>query len=154
MDAVLRDGIKRDARSSKGQNDSIIAADAYLDARRPAKLRATISRQHSVYAYLSQGSEIIDIKTGNLIPISDFFRQKDQVLLKITIDLNGCFVSNLDAFDAVRHTLGHGQTDLETMAQTYWNSLVPLIGFRFGQIRRPEVMIPRDIPPDDISLAD
>jgi hypothetical protein len=155
LDEILREGIKRSDHGEK--SDSVVQrTDDCLEARIPPHLRsAGLSRHKVVYAYLSAGASLIDIRNGNAVDVNDFAMQRDLVLLRITADNELCFVSDLDAYDAVRKSVESDADDthLTQLADRYWARVLPLEEYQAGQYRRPEVMIKSDIDASSIDVV-
>jgi len=154
LDTVLREGIKRSDKGEK--SDSVVQrADECLDDRRPQDLAARgLSRRAVVYGYLSSGDKVIDIRNGGAVDVHEFTAQRDLVLLRITADSATSFVSDLDAYDAVKMCTASGADDtlLARLAERYWARIVPLDEYD-GSYRRPEVMVTSDVEPQDIEVV-
>jgi hypothetical protein len=152
LNQVLRDGIKRNDQGEK--SDSVVQrTDECLEARIPDDLRAHgLSRREVVYAYMSAGSQLIDIRNGDAVDANRFSAERDLVLLRITVDSAKCFVSDLDAYDAVKECIEAGVDDssLPGLCERYWKRVRPLTEYQPGQYRRPEIMVVSDIKPEDI----
>jgi hypothetical protein len=150
LDRVLREGIQRSQRGEKtgGQNQH---TDDYLDAHRPAD--SQLSRQGVVYAYLSIGDKLVDISSGEVVDAHRFASGRDQVLLRVGVDSTDCYVSDLDAYDAVKSALEHHDRDVEGKAKLYWYRVVPLDDYEPDAFHRPELMINADIDGRDIEVV-
>ena len=154
--SILRDGIKRTARGDKGDNSAIKRADDYLDARRPGILRDKgVSRDNNIYAYLGDDHSLVDIRSGDIVPLTQH-PDPDSSLLRLSVDPTLCYVSDLDDYDALKQAIETEAPDavLETKATAYWRALTPLTTYRPGSIRRPEVMITRDIAAENITVVE
>jgi hypothetical protein len=155
LDEILREGIKRSDHGEK--SDSVVQrTDDCLEARIPAHLRSMgLGRHNVVYAYLSAGANLIDIRNGNAVDVNDFSLQRELVLLRITADTELCFVSDLDAYDAVRKCVESDADDtlLTQLADRYWARVIPFEDYRAGQYRRPEVMIKSDVDASSIDVV-
>jgi hypothetical protein len=155
LDGILREGIKRSDHGEK--SDSVVQrTDECLEHRIPAHLSSGgLSRDKVVYGYLSAGANLIDIRDGNAIDVNDFASERDLVLLRITADSELCFVSDLDAYDAVRLCVESDADDtlLTQLADRYWARVLPLEEYQPGQYRRPEVMIKSDIDATNIDVV-
>jgi hypothetical protein len=154
LDTVLRDGVKRSTHGEK--SDSLVKkADDYLDRLRPEHLPSELSRANAVYGYLSDHDKLIDIQDGAPVDVKEFAVQRSQVLLRMTVELDRCFVSDLDRYDAVKEALEKGDdADLEQLASRYWDRLTPLEKYAPGLIQRPEAMITHDVAPSDITVVE
>jgi hypothetical protein len=143
-------GLQKSSRGVKGRNEQVIKTDAFLDQHRPSFLKAKgVSRNHNLYGYLGDGTNLIDIQTGKLCPATRKAAEKGQVLLQVEVAVQDCWVSDLDLYDAVKNASSHPISALEHAGASYWASLQPL-GEYDGSIRRPEVMITRDVGPEHI----
>jgi hypothetical protein len=155
LDEIRREGIKRSDHGEK--TDSVVQrTDECLEARIPARLSSRgLSRHEVVYGYLSSGTSLIDIRNGNAVDVNDFSLQRDLVLLRITADAELCFVSDLDAYDAVKMCVESDADDtlLRRLADRYWAHVVALEEYQAGQYRRPEVMITSDIDTSKIDVV-
>jgi hypothetical protein len=155
LDEIRREGIKRSDHGEK--TDSVVQrTDECLEARIPSRLSSTgLSRHNVVYGYLSAGANLIDIRNGNAVEVNDFSLQRDLVLLRITADSELCFVSDLDAYDAVRLCVESDADDtvLTQLADRYWARVLPLEEYQAGRYRRPEVMIKSDVDAKDIAVV-
>ncbi|HEX8389885.1 MAG TPA: hypothetical protein VF597_00500 [Candidatus Saccharimonadales bacterium] len=70
---VLKHGLKRTSRGDKGDDQSIIKTDEFLDAHCPAELKDRgVSRDDNVYAYVCVDDAIVDITDGSIVPLKDF----------------------------------------------------------------------------------
>lgn len=147
---ILKEGMKRTSRGEKGDDESIVRTDKFLDAYRPDDLVASkVSRDDNVYAYLGSGGQVVDITSGELVELEMFIDRAEGEVLSFEVDATRCFVSDLDIYDGIKKAVENGMENIQ-MAQHYWESLVSLADYKLGQIRRPEAMIPYDIPPEAI----
>jgi hypothetical protein len=155
IESILRDGLKTHLRGDKESNTAIAQADAYLDDHRPESIvKANVSRQNNAYGYVGVGQDqAIDITDGSIISVHDLSASEQQILVKLDVDANRCFVSNLDAFDAVKsaHSNAFDERHLQQLSDQYWRSIVPLPQFDITKTPRPEVMITYDVPPENIT---
>lgn len=151
---TLAHGLKRTARGEKGAKGDIVQTDTYLDDHRPANIsQQGISRDDNLYAFIGTGDSLIDITNGATVQIQDYPLQ-DSRLLRLNINTDCCYVSDLDLYDAVKAAVANHETaTLAELADDYWAHLVPLADFAIGDITRPEIMITQDIDPSDISLV-
>lgn len=146
LDNILRKGI--DPTDSGAKTDKLIArTDEYLDAHKATSFN--ISRQASVYAYVVRDGFVYDITDGKKIAESAFICEHAGELLRLEIATERCYVSDTDAFDAVKDALqtGNDTATIEQLAGHYWDRIVPLDTFDFHSVRRPELMIPHAIKP-------
>jgi hypothetical protein len=150
-DALARvkiDGLKRASRGEKGKDKLIIHTNEFLDKHCPPHLHAAgVSRHNNIYGYLGTKSSIIDIQDGSLIPLSEKGNQNNLVLLRLELNIQHCWVSDLDMYDKVRDVIAKKQPTekILQLCRHYWNALQPLKTYK-KNIRRPEVMITYDIP--------
>jgi hypothetical protein len=154
-DALTR-GLDCTSRGAKGADESIKQADAFLDDHRPAKLvEANVSRNNNLYAYVASDEGVVDIQNGKVVSLQTFIEHDDQISLRITVDPQKCYVSDLDQYDRVKRALQNNEAiDLSGLAKQYWASLIPLRTFTMGAIERPEIMITYSIPPQDIEALE
>ena len=156
LDTILQNGLMRSSTGSKTNDIAIVKTDQLLDSYRPDNLRnAGVSRQNNLYGYFTVDNKIADIITGQLVELSDFIAKSKHAVLRLTIAPNYCYVSDLDLYDNVRIIIEANNHDptLSDLAKSYWDSLLPLIGFEKSMINRPEIMITYDINPHDITVA-
>ena len=152
LSSVLSDGLKRTSRGAKTDDKAIVKTDKLLDAHCPEHLRAAgLSRQENIYGYLGTESSVSDIKDGSATSISKKRDQNDQVLLRLIVDTQRCWVSDLDKYDAMKTALMNKspQQTLLELCDNYWNSLQPLDTYN-ADMQRPEVMITYNLPPSNI----
>jgi hypothetical protein len=151
---ILRHGLKCTERGEKSNDESIIQADHYLDKHRPSKLKkAGLSRSSAVYAFIGTTDTIIDIKNGTIIPLNAYSAKSESAIVRLDVEVEFCYVSDLDKYDAVKSALSDGNELLAyNLAQEYWNSIIPFATFQPDDIARPEVMIIRDVPPDKLFI--
>jgi len=138
LDVVLHKGLIRTSRGDKGDDRAIIATDRFLDARRPLSLKQQgASREHNVYAYFQLDNLIIDIADGSPIPIDKFIARSKHQVLELDIDPQRCFVSDLDAFDALKSAIeaNANEPTLEQLAKNYWSTVIRLIDFSPPTVR-------------------
>jgi hypothetical protein len=155
LDAVLRHGLKCDDDGEK--SDQVVRrTDDCLETRKPAHLADRgVERSRAVYGYLAVGSNLVDISTGNAVDAAEFAARRDQILLRITADCADCYVSDLDAYDAVKMCVSSDAEDslLSRLAQRYWTRVIPFEEYRPGLYRRPEVMVCNDVDGQDIEVV-
>lgn len=152
-DSILEDGLKRTSRGEKGDDSAIIRTDKFLDDLRPDNLiKAGVSRDDNLYMYLSHKDKIVDIETGEAVELTEFMNQAEGAVLKVEADARRCFVSDLDIYDKIKKAI-ENKDYAEATAKKYWSTLVPLDNYKPGQIKRPEVMITYDIPPEAIEIV-
>jgi hypothetical protein len=152
---VLQQGIKCSNQGEK--TDSVVQrTDECLETRMPQQLSASgLSRRQVVYGYLAVGDQLIDIRTGEAVDTEGFASQRDLTLLRITADAADCYVSDLDAYDAVKMCVESGADDtlLARLADRYWSRVLPLEAYQAGSYRRPEVMVTHDVLAEDIEVV-
>jgi hypothetical protein len=154
LDEVLRSGIKRTGDGEKTDGD-IHRTDELLDSRIPAELAERgVTRRSVVYGYLSSGDDLVDIRDGRVVDPAQFSAHREQILLRIVADTAVCFVSDLDAYDAVKMCVESDADDamLGRLADRYWARVVPFTQYEAGSYRRPEVMAAEDIAPENIEV--
>lgn len=155
LQSVIKHGLKRKGRGEKG-NDSLIAkTDQFLDSLCPVYLRqAGVSRDDNLYAYLSFDGRVTDITSGNDKSVDTLIENSKQAVLKLAIEPDVCYVSDLELYDQVKKAINDGEKaeKLVDLAERYWKEVVPLSRFNRRDMRRPEVMITSDVPPDSIEL--
>ncbi|HEX2286999.1 MAG TPA: hypothetical protein VHI10_19610 [Mycobacterium sp.] len=155
MDTVLREGLQRHGQGEKTDSASK-EADNFLDSRLPSELASKgVGRQSVVYGYLSSDGKLVDIRSGAPIDIGDFASRRELTLLRMTVDSELCYVSDLNLYDRVKDAVQSAKPDeaLDEYAEHYWANVVPLDTYEPGQHRRPEVLIAGDVRPDDIEVA-
>jgi hypothetical protein len=155
LNEVLRQGIKRGTHGEKSNSDNE-NTDSFLDAHLAKTLAAQgVSRQNVVYGYLASGDKLVDIRNGELVDVKSFTAEREQLLLRILVPSSCCFVSDLDAYDAVKVAIGSNLPDIERQrrAEQYWRRVIPLTQYEGPRIRRPELMITCDIQPAWIDVV-
>ena len=152
---ALADGLKRTSRGDKGQDEAIKKTDTYLDRRRPDALRKHgVSRDDNIYAYLGTDRTMIDIRDGRTIPLAEH-PDPDSRLVMLSVDPSDCFVSDLDRYDTLRQAITDKKpVDLKALAADYWQHVIPLPDYQPGSVRRPEIMVTRDLPPASLTPID
>lgn len=155
LEQVLRAGLKRSDEGEK--SDAVVQrTDDCLEDRMPADLaRRGLSRRSVVYGFLSSGDKLVDIRDGREVGVEQFAAERELVLLRFDVDSADCFVSDLDAYDAIKVCVDSGAEDalLSRLAQRYWERVVPVDDYDPGRYRRPEVMVLNDIAAEDITIA-
>lgn len=154
LDQTLAHGLKAAARGEKGDKSDIKQTDTHLDTHRPDSIRQLgISRDDNLYAFVGTEHSLIDITNGATLPLKDY-PLEDSHLLRLDIDLDHCYVSDLDRYDAIKAAVAnHEVATLNELTDDYWAHVVPLRDFTIGEIARPEIMITQDVSPRDISLV-
>jgi hypothetical protein len=159
LDSVMQEGIKRDDYGEKSDSE-VQRTDECLESRIPAELVGQgISRHNVVYGYLSSGDKLIDIRSGAAVDIHAYSSQRDLVLLRITAESADCFVSDLDAYDAVKAGVESGAAEdaLSRLADRYWARVVPLDVYlgdhEARRYLRPEVMVANDVDANSIEVV-
>lgn len=153
---ILKEGLRRTSRGEKGNDHTIIMTDKLLDERRPARLSgAGVSRDDNLYGYIAGKDSIIDITDGKPVPVQAFIKGSKQAVLRLEVEPKRCYISDLDAYDAVADAIENGRNNAELadLAQRYWDKVILLASFSGGRIRRPEVMITYDVPPDAVEVC-
>lgn len=156
VESILQKGLKRKTSGSK--TDSLVGrTDDYLDSRIPEKYAGKgISRSNNNYGFVVDGDEVIDIYGDQRrVSTTEYVRKSEQAVLALDVDPARCYVSDLDAYDAVKEAVdqGFGEEELAQLATAYWDTLVPLEQFEPDSIKRPEVMITYDVEPAKISVV-
>lgn len=153
VDSLLRNGLKCDTSGAK--SDAIIhKLDAFLDKYIPQKLEeAGVSRSCCSYGYLGQDRYVIDIKTGQRIPLHTLTSKQDTQLFRVHVDEKSCFVSDLNSYDEIKTRLQKGVRLTHLDAHTYWSKVITLSEFTIGSIKRPEVLIPHNIAPKHLEVV-
>jgi hypothetical protein len=155
IDEILGQGIRRDKQGDK--TDHVVnKVDEFLDTHLPDGAPADLNRKNVIYAYVSHDDKVIDIKNGELVPTKAFMAKSKQTLLRMMVDAEKCYVSDLDLYDTIKRAMELGEQDstLENLANQYWQRIIPLYEFQLGAITRPEVMITYNIQPHDIQVMD
>jgi hypothetical protein len=150
-ETAIEHGLRCDVSGSK--TDGIIErTDKLLDQARPARLaQAGVSRSNNLYAYLGDDSAVIDIQNGRRVVLAEWHNSANSKLLRIEVEPSSCYVSDLDRYDAVKAQVAAGRTPDRELTLTYWKSVVPLAEFKPGSVKRPEVMVTRNITPEEIT---
>lgn len=157
LDSILQNGLLRSSTGAKTNESAIVRTDQLLDRYRPETLRsAGVGRENNIYAYFTTDNKIADIITGQLVDLPDFIANSEQAVLRLTIDPQYCYVSDLDVYDNIKLMIesdGQNEKALRDLAARYWNSLVLLPNFEQSMISRPEIMITYDINAHDITVV-
>jgi hypothetical protein len=146
------EGLQRQASGAKS-NDMSLMTDARLDDARPLYLKqAGVSRQRAIYCYLGNDTEVIDIASGNHVTLDEAKARNGHCLLRVSADPQTCWVSDLDAYDAVQQAIDQHRppVELAQLFATYWQRLQHLPGYD-GTISRPEVLVTDDISPASLT---
>lgn len=149
LDEVKSQGIKRTSKGAKSDDTAILKTDELLDAHRPLHLQAAgLSRSNSVYGYIGTESAIMDIQDGRRISLAKKRDQNNHILLRLDIGMDDCWLSDLDKYDALKHALiaGKPYKTLLALCNDYWDNVRPL-ATSGARIKRPEIMIGRDVGP-------
>lgn len=151
VDTALQRGILLGTGGDK-RDTEIHQTDEFLNKYRPSHLKQRgVDRKTNNYCYLSKGENIIDITSGEEKSLSEFLSQSKQALLQIEVDPAVCYVSDLDLYDQIKELLTKGdETNARRLAPIYWNSLQLLADYP-GGVRRPEVIVPHNIPASAIT---
>lgn len=156
LESALAKGLKRSSRGEKGDTSDIIKTDCFLDEQRPKGLsKAGVSRDDNLYAFMATDGKVISITDGSAVDINTFVKNSSKALLELSVPPQHCYVSDLNAYDAVKKAVENkaDEATLRILAKRYWEALQPMKTFKTGSIRRPEVMITKDIPPKNITLV-
>lgn len=155
-DQVVTEGIKKGASGVKTDSEKR-KVDEFLDTHPPDWAKNIgLCRADAIYAYLKTDSdEVVDIKSGEAIPVSEFMNKTKDVLLKITVDSDYCYVSDLDLYDTITRALELDEQDStrEHLADRYWERLTPIDEYQNGSITRPEMMVNYDVSPESIEVV-
>jgi hypothetical protein len=154
-DNVLNQGIKRGAEGRKNDAGKK-KVDAFLDTHMPdwAKEKQ-LSRHDAVYGYLVDGDKIVDITNGESVAVEQFIAKSHDALLRVMVDSDKCYVSDLDLYDTIIRAMELDEQDStrEHLADRYWERIVPLEKFELGMFARPEVIVTTDIEPRSIEVV-
>lgn len=152
LDQALHSGLLRHAHGAKSDQINL-KTDEVLDRFIPKRLRdAGISRKDVIYAYIGDEKSIIDITTGESLPLSTYMLKDDRTtLLELHIDFAVCYVSDLELYDRVKSYIADNSRPPQALINSYWRSVVPLADYT-QTIRRPELMITRDVQADEIAV--
>ena len=155
IDIVLEEGIKRESRGEKADDNSAARADEILDDLCPAHLKqADVSRDDNIFCYLPYQDGIVDIKDGITKTAQEISANPDESLLKVEIDPLRSYVSDVDLYDQIVEAIEAEDKEAATeLANDYWHNLVLLDEYDHEEgFKRPEVMVTDDIPPESISV--
>lgn len=156
VDQVLREGVRCGGSGAKTAAPER-RADAFLDAHIPHGHREHgLGRRNVVYGYLATDGHLVDIKTGEIVPIQFFAARREHVLIRMYVDRRRCFVSDLDCYDIVKDGVESSwpQDALRRWAERYWTRVISLDDYGADRFRRPEVMVLGDVDADDITIVD
>lgn len=155
LDTVLVDGLASGDRGDRGDDKSIVDTDKLLDRRRPQYMvDKGVSRCNNLYAFVAEDDQIIHIDDGETVSLDDFVADSSGVVLRLTVDSEKCYVSDLDLYDQIKSLVEDDKADqAEELIHKYWQSILPLTNFDVGDVYRPEVMITYDIKPEDIEVC-
>jgi hypothetical protein len=151
VDTVLQRGLLLSEGGSK-TDKAIARTDTYLNQYRPDGLiKNGLDRETNTYCYVCRDDKIIDITSGQAKSITEFIRESREALLQIDVDPGRCYVSDLDLYDQIKALLATDDTtNAERLARVYWSELMLLADYH-GDVHRPEVIIPYNIPPSVIT---
>ncbi len=155
LESVLHEGLKCASRGKLGKDSDIIAADRFLDERRPTHLKqAGICRNNNIYCFVGDEISLINIKDGRRVLLDSYNLNTNSTLLKVAVDSSVCYVSDLDLYDNLKDTLhNHHVKIAEKLASKYWHNVTPLSHFTSGDISRPEILVTCNIGPAQISIV-
>jgi hypothetical protein len=156
LEAILRSGLKRSLHGELDSSDLTIKTNELLDTCRPHSLiRLGVSRIRSIYGYLPTNTGIIDAYTGDRVSEHEKTTANHRVLLSLEVTASRCYVSDREAYEALKAATGNNdpQSSLDKLARRYWQNLIRLDRYKQGYIRRPEVMVTYDIPPEHITIV-
>lgn len=151
--AVLRHGLVQGSSGSK-DNSGTQQADEFLNQHCPTHLsQAGVDRRANVYGYLlAVDGRVIDIADGEIKAATKLVGLAGHSILRVQVLPDRCYVSDLDAYDAVRQSLDEADDTRATeLAAVYWRRLTRLVDYN-GALRRPEVAIIYDVPPTALRL--
>ena len=153
LETVKQHGLRAQADGAKTHED-IARTDKFLDEHRPERfVTAHIRRATSNYGYFTLHNSVIDIENGVVYTFAQFIDKSTQAVLLIEANPTRCYVSDIDSFDEVKAALQEGDTERATeLAENYWQNVVHVSEFQRGDIARPEVLLPYDIPASDITV--
>jgi hypothetical protein len=155
QEGVLQGGIKRKASGDKTDPEKK-KIDTFLDTHLPDWAQYDdVYRGNVLYGYLADGDGVVDISTGDVLPLKKFMAASDQTLLRIKVDEEQCYVSDLDLYDTLVRAMELDEQDStrEHLADRYWQRIIPLRDYEQGTIKRPEVMVAADIKPEEIEVV-
>ena len=156
LPSIKEKGIQCESNGSK--TDGLIErTDKYLDTLIPKELAAKgLNRCANLYGYYGHGDKVVDISEGHEIEVVELLNDAQQSLVKLEVDPERCFVSDLDAYDALKEAIEKDSDRLllSRLAYEYWDKITPLSDFVYGQVKRPEIMITHDVAPSDIEILD
>lgn len=154
---TMTQGILRTSQGDKSKDRAIQKTDAFLDTHCPVRITALkLSRSNNLYGYLGDETTLVDISTGERISLAAFSTKSKKSILRLAVDPIRCYVSDLDLYDTIERALELNEQDStrETLAKHYWNKLIRLDKYEPGSIKRPELMITYDLPPDVIEIIE
>lgn len=154
-DDILENGIKRGAEGEKTDSEKQ-KIDTFLDTHLPDWAKEQqVSRRSATYCYLEADGKIIDITDGEPVDLADFMAKSGQTLLWLDVEVDDCYVSDLDAYDTLMRAMELDEQDStrEHLADRYWQRMIPLGEYQPGMIRRPEVLVVADVDPHDMRVA-
>lgn len=156
VESVKEHGLRCTSRGEKGDDTTIVRTDEILDNYCPDGLRSSgVSRDNNLYAYIYVEGDIIRITDGERVPEHTFITDSDRAVFRINADAERCYVSDLDSYDKIKNAVADEaqENTIQTLAQEYWSKVLPLTNFSPGAIKRPEVMITYDVPPEAIEIV-
>lgn len=151
VEGVLKNGLLLGRKGHKRDN-AINQTDAFLNRHRPAAIKNSgLDRMTNIYCYLSDDNYVIDIASGIKKPPAQIIDNSQQQLLSVQVDPERSYVSDLELYDHIKSLVQSGKVkQAKALARVYWATVVPLARYNH-EFRRPELVIPYAIQPNDIS---
>lgn len=130
LPSVLSDGLRCGEQGSHSQDDRVRAANEFLNGACPSELKSEgVDRKGCIYCYLGFGDDkVFDVESGRVVDLERWDVGADNAKLRLLIDPEIAFVSDLDAYDALLDRMEEraGEDVLAALAGEYWQRLVRL----------------------------
>jgi hypothetical protein len=161
--SIQQEGLHYGATGTNNQEPHARKTNETLDRLRPKHLvRQNVSRDNCLYCYLLIGDRLLDVDSGQTVPLTQWDPGEDKAGLLLEIDPSIAYVSDLEAYDRLADALERQAPNdkIENLAAQYWQRLLPLsealeryrLDSNRGRYGRVEVMLTASVPPENITI--
>lgn len=133
LPSIMSDGLRYGEQGRHSQDGRVRATNELLNGVCPSELKGEgVDRMGCIYGYLGVDDKVFDVESGRLVDQERWDVGADNAKLRLLIDPETAFVSDLDAYDALLERLEDraGEDVLATLAGEYWQRLVRLAEVR------------------------
>jgi hypothetical protein len=151
VSSVMSEGLRYGKEGSNGKDDRVRAANEFLNARCPTELKDEgVDRVECIYCYLGVGDgNVFDVESGRVLDHERWDLGPDNVKLRLLVDPENAFVSDLDAYDTLLDRMEEraGEDVLAALAREYWQRLVRLADVRAHYRLEGDALVPASTAP-------